>query len=163
MDNAFLFDENSTGICSEDDYPYAGHKRWFRGCASTKGLCEPAAHTRVKDFIDVENTETALMEALVDQPVSVAIEADQRSFQLYKEGVYNDPECGENLDHGVAAVGYGTSEDGIDYFIVRNSWGETWGDNGYVKLARQSASATNVNGTCGILSWASRPTLRDDN
>lgn len=86
-------------------------------------------------------------------------EADQQSFQLYKSGVYDDVECGNNLDHGVAAVGYGTSDDGKEYFKVRNSWGETWGDEGYILLSRQSP---NVNGTCGILQWASRPTLRDD-
>ena len=158
MDNAFLFDENMTGICSEEDYPYAGHRHWFRGCDAKKGLCDGVPHTRVKGFIDVENTVEALMEALVYQPVSVAIEADQRTFQLYKEGVYDDPECGNKLDHGVAAVGYGT-EDGVDYFLVRNSWGETWGDSGYIKMARQSET---INGTCGILGVTSRPELRDD-
>lgn len=73
MDNAFLFDENSTGICSEEDYPYAMHKRWLRGCASEKGECEPVEHTRVKSFIDVENTVDALVEAISKQPVSVAM------------------------------------------------------------------------------------------
>jgi len=159
MDNAFLFDENMTGICSEEDYPYAGHRHWFRGCAAKKGLCDGVGHTRVKSFIDVNNTVDGLMGALVYQPVSVAIEADQRTFQLYKEGIYDDPECGNKLDHGVAAVGYGTTDEGIDYFVVRNSWGETWGDSGYIKMARQSST---VNGTCGILSFASRPELRDD-
>ena len=103
MDNAFLFDENSTGICSEEDYPYAGHKHWFKGCIHKKGECDGVEHTRVKTFIDVKNTEKALMKALVKQPVSVAIEADQRTFQMYKEGVYDDPACGNRLDHGVAA------------------------------------------------------------
>lgn len=158
MDNAFLFDENSTGICSEEDYPYAGHKHWFRGCASKKGLCTPVNHTRVKTFIDIENTVEGLVAALAKQTVSVAIEADKRSFQFYKSGVYGDEECGNKLDHGVLAVGYGT-EDGEDFFLVRNSWGESWGDAGYIKLAQQSVT---VNGTCGILSAASRPILRDD-
>lgn len=154
----FLFDENSTGICSEEDYPYAGHKHWFRGCASEKGLCTPVNHTRVKTFIDVENTVEGLVGALAKQTVSVAIEADKRSFQFYKSGVYADEECGNNLDHGVLAVGYGT-EDGVEFFLVRNSWGERWGDEGYIRLAQQSET---VNGTCGILSAASRPILRDD-
>jgi len=159
MDNAFLFDEDMPGICSEEDYPYAGHKHWIKGCDATKGLCDGVEHTRVKSFIDVNNTVEGLMEALVFQPVSVAIEADQRSFQLYKSGVYDDPECGNNLDHGVAAVGYGTSEEGVDYFVIRNSWGDVWGESGYIKLARQSDT---VNGTCGVLSFASRPELRED-
>ena len=84
MDNAFLFDENSTGICSEADYPYVQHKRWFRGCASAKGLCDPQNHTRVDTFVDVPNTAQDLVAALAEQPVSVAIEADQQSFQFYK-------------------------------------------------------------------------------
>ncbi|KAI2492552.1 C1 peptidase-like protein [Fragilaria crotonensis] len=159
MDNAFLFDENSTGICSEEDYPYVQHKRWFRGCASAKGLCQPQNHTRVDTFVDVKNTVDALVKAIADQPVSIAIEADQQSFQFYRKGVYSDPKCGNNLDHGVLAVGYGTSTDGKDYFLVRNSWGATWGDKGYIKMARHSKQ---VNGTCGILSFASRPILRED-
>lgn len=75
------------------------------------------------------------------------------------QGVYQDAACGNRLDHGVLAVGYGT-EDDTDYFLVRNSWGATWGDEGYIKMARASPT---VNGTCGILGFASRPQLRDDN
>jgi len=160
MDNAFLFDENSTGICSEEDYPYAMHRRWLRGCDSEKGECTPVEHTRVGTFIDVENTVDALVAAISKQPVSIAIEADQQSFQFYKSGVYDDPSCGDALDHGVAAVGYGTSDDGIDYFKVRNSWGARWGDEGYILMSRSTENQ--VNGTCGILSFGSMPNLRDD-
>jgi len=160
MDNAFLFDENSTGICSEEDYPYAMHRRWLRGCGSEKGECTPIEHTRVKTFVDVENSVDALVEAISKQPVSIAIEADQQSFQFYKSGVFDDPSCGESLDHGVAAVGYGTTDDGKDYFKVRNSWGASWGDEGYILMSRSTENQ--VNGTCGILSFASMPMLRDD-
>lgn len=160
MDNAFLFDENSTGICSEEDYPYKMHRRWLKGCGSENGECTPVEHTRVKSFIDVENSVDALVQAISQQPVSVAIEADQQSFQFYKSGVFDDPSCGEALDHGVAAVGYGTSEDGKDYFKVRNSWGSSWGDEGYILMSR--STEYQVNGTCGILSFASMPMLRDD-
>jgi cathepsin L len=73
MDNAFLFDENATGICSEENYPYVMHKRWLMGCASEKGECTPVEHTRVKTFVDVENTVEALMEAIATQPISVAM------------------------------------------------------------------------------------------
>jgi len=88
-----------------------------------------------------------LKAALVLGPVSVAIEADQLAFQFYSGGVISSG-CGQNLDHGVLAVGYGT-ESGVEYFLVKNSWGTSWGANGYVKIA---ATKDNV---CGILSSAS--------
>ena len=75
------------------------------------------------------------MQAVAHQPVSVAIEADQREFQLYQGGVFDAP-CGTALDHGVLVTGYGTDEDGKDYWIVKNSWGPLWGDQGFIKLAR---------------------------
>lgn len=165
MDNAFAFDEyNMTGICSEDDYPYAGHRHWFTGCHITRGLCEPVEHTRVKNFTDVNNTETALVEALTIQPVSIGIQADLQSFRFYKSGIYEDPQCGNKLDHGVLAVGYGVhDETGKPYFKVRNSWGATWGDDGYILMLRgDEAIAQNVNGTCGLLGFASRPALKED-
>jgi C1A family cysteine protease len=159
MDNAFLFDENNTGLCSEEDYPYAGHKHWFRGCYEKKGLCDDVPHTRVKTFFDVANgTNDDLMAAIAIQPVSVAIEADQTGFQFYKKGVFSG-DCGVNVDHGVLAVGYGTSDEGIDYWLVKNSWGEFWGDSGFIKIARESATVEE--GTCGILTHASRPQLED--
>jgi hypothetical protein len=85
-------------------------------------------------------------------------------FGMNIQGVYSDENCADNLDHGVLAVGYGTTEasddkEGMDYFLVRNSWGATWGDSGYIKMAKVSP---HPNGTCGILAAASRPTLRDD-
>lgn len=160
MDNAFLFDEDSGGICSEADYPYEMHRRWLRGCGSENGECTPIEHTRVNSFVDIDNTVDGLVEAIAQQPVSIAIEADQQVFQFYKSGVFDDPGCGSDLDHGVAAVGYGTSDDGQDYFKVRNSWGQSWGDEGYILISRSTEN--NVNGTCGILSFASMPVLRDD-
>ena len=82
-------------------------------------------------------------------PVSVAIEADQSIFQLYTSGVITSSTCGTNLDHGVLAVGYGNDATAGEYFLVKNSWGTGWGENGYVKIG--------ANNVCGILSMPSMP------
>jgi len=95
--------------------------------------------------------------AIAGQVVSIAIEADKLCFQFYDSGVLHDESCGTDLDHGVAAVGYGHDEEsGEDYWLVRNSWGSYWGDQGYIKMAM------NVDwegGQCGILLAASYPTM----
>lgn len=131
--------------------------QYFTGCAEQKDECDDMPHTKVSSFIDVNQTNLDLMEAIAIQPVSIAIEADKQAFQFYKSGIF-DGECGVDPDHGVLAVGYGT-EDSFDYWLVKNSWGATWGDAGYIKMARD---ATNPLGTCGILSFPSRPRLTAD-
>ena len=90
------------------------------------------------------------------QPVSVAIEADTRYFQSYSSGVLTSTSCGTNLDHGVLVVGYG-EENGQKYWLVKNSWSATWGDKGYVKIAR--SESTNDPGVCGIAMQPSFPSL----
>jgi cathepsin L len=87
------------------------------------------------------------------QPTCVSVEADT-DFQFYSTGILNSSKCGTNLDHAVTAVGYG-SENGVDYFIVRNHWGPNWGENGYIRIA---ASGDGTAGVCGILLDSSRPT-----
>jgi len=155
MDDAFKFDEKSGGLCSEADYPYQAHQN--RQCMTN---CTDVPGSLVKSFVDVPSGDLkALLGAIAMQPVSVAIQADQFAFQFYKTGVLTDDSCGKNaqLDHGVLAVGYGTDlETQVPYWLVKNSWGATWGDEGYVKLARNS---TNTFGMCGILKMASFPVV----
>merc|ERR1712167_67605 len=100
------------------------------------------------------NDESALATAVSQQPVSVAIQADQTSFQFYSSGVLT-ASCGTSLDHGVLAVGYG-EDDGTAYWKVKNSWGASWGEDGYIRLEKD---VTQVGGQCGIAMDASYPTL----
>jgi len=105
----------------------------------------------ITGFKDVPaNDEKALLQAASLGPVSVAIEADTQVFQLYKGGVLDDASCGTQLDHGVLVVGYGT-DSGKDFWKVKNSWGESWGENGYIRMVRDK-------NMCGISLSASYPT-----
>ena len=87
------------------------------------------------------------------KPLAVVLEADKMVFKTYKSGVLNDSTCGTKLDHAVLAVGYG-SEDGQDYWLIKNSWNTTWGDEGYIKLAITGDGA----GMCGVQSDPEYPT-----
>jgi len=148
MDNAFGWIKENGGLCSESSYPYTAQTGTCRsGCTNVPNSA-PSTHT------DVAKNEQALMTAVTQQPVSIAIEADQSGFQFYSGGVFTG-NCGTNLDHGVLAVGYGT-ESGSDYWKVKNSWGATWGDQGYIMLQRGKQQN---GGQCGILLSASYPTL----
>lgn len=105
--------------------------------------------------MDVESgNEEQLKEALATVgPVSVAIDASHESFQFYSQGVYYEPQCDSTqLDHGVLAVGYGTDQQsGQDYWLIKNSWATVWGDQGYIKIAR------NRDNHCGVATQASYP------
>ena len=98
------------------------------------------------------NIVSQLKAAIDNGVVSVTVEADQMVFQQYHSGVMDSTKCGTNLDHAIAAVGYGT-EGGQEYYIVRNSWSAGWGDNGYIKIA-----AVEGRGICGIQMENSYPT-----
>lgn len=155
MDNAFSWIEKNGGLCTEEDYAYTS------GTTKTAGTCDTSctvvSGSEIISYTDVKaNSDNDMMSALAQQPVSIAIQADQKDFQLYKSGVFTGS-CGTKLDHGVLVVGYG-SLDGDDYYRVKNSWGTTWGDNGYIYLGRGD-KFNNGSGQCGMLMQASYPTV----
>jgi len=146
MDQAFKCIKKHGGIMSEEDYPYTGRD----------GQChfdKSKVVATVTGFVDVKSgSEDALKKAVgTVGPISVAIDAGHYSFQLYSHGIYKERRCSPTqLDHGVLAVGYGT-EGGDDYWLVKNSWGPSWGLDGYIKMAR------NFKNMCGIATQASYP------
>jgi cathepsin L len=148
MDNAFKYIKENNGIDTEASYPYETKDDTCRFKSQSVG----ATDTGCKDIKQL--SEDDLQDAIATVgPVSVAIDAAHSSFQLYKSGVYNEVACSQQaLDHGVLAVGYGTSN-GQDYYIVKNSWGLTWGNEGYIYMSR------NKNNQCGIATLASYPTV----
>ncbi|CEF67462.1 Cathepsin L.1 [Strongyloides ratti] len=147
MDYVFEYIKENKGVDTEESYPYKGKE----------GKC----HFKKRDigatdigYFDLpEGDEEALKVAVATQgPISVAIDAGHTSFQMYKKGIYYEPKCSpENLDHGVLLVGYGTCPEHGDYWIVKNSWGTTWGEQGYIRMAR------NKKNHCGIATKASYP------
>jgi KDEL-tailed cysteine endopeptidase len=146
MDNAFKWTQENGGLCYEDDYPYVSGTTGKAGKCDTS--CPKDTNVAPKSHTDVtKNSDDALMSALVQQPVSVAIQANQPAFQFYSGGVLTG-KCGTRLDHGVLAVGYGTWTDGTDYYKVKNSWSSSWGMDGYILIER---GVSQRGGQCGIL------------
>ena len=133
----------------EKDYAY---KAKDEPCNFDKAKATEIAdtsHTQVKP-----NDVASLKAALAKTPVSVAIEADKQIFQMYKSGIFDSAECGNQLDHAVLLVGYGKSEEGQEYWIMRNSWGSRWGDGGYMKMAILEGE-----GVCGVHMAALYPNM----
>ncbi|KAK3910253.1 Procathepsin L [Frankliniella fusca] len=149
MDLAFEYVRVNGGLDTEESYPYT----------ATNGTClfrpEDKVDLHTSGYVDVHSTEKDL-EAAVSMigPISVGIDASNWSFQLYKSGIYYEPFCSsEAIDHGVLAVGYGTEFPNKQYWIVKNSWGPKWGEDGYIRMAR------NKKNHCGIATKASYPTI----
>jgi cathepsin L len=139
-----------TSMDSEASYPYTS------GRTQTAGTCNVDTSTQeLKDisYKKVSANTTAIKTALAQQPCSVAINATSRAFSSYSSGVLSVAQCGgTQMDHAVVAVGYGT-EAGTPYYLVRNSWGTSWGDAGYVKIAQADGK-----GACGINQMVYYPT-----
>ncbi|KAE8663718.1 Detected protein of confused Function [Hibiscus syriacus] len=108
-----------------------------KGVDGTCNTNEEANHSAtINGFEDVPvNSEDALQKAVANQPVSVVIDAKGFDFQLNSGGVFMGP-CGTQLNHGVTAVGYGDDDDGTKYWLVKKSWGGSWGEQGYIRMQR---------------------------
>ncbi|XP_021288317.1 zingipain-1-like [Herrania umbratica] len=143
--DAFQYIMQTGGLTTEDNYPYQ----------ATQGTCDKekeASHVAdISNFARVPaNSEEELLKAVSNQPVTISIEASGMDFKFYKSGIFTG-DCGTNLHHAVTIVGFGTSEDGIDYWLVKNSWNQSWGENGYIKMQR------NVDAPEGLCGLAIRP------
>ncbi|KAF9824376.1 hypothetical protein SFRURICE_002038 [Spodoptera frugiperda] len=162
MDNAFKYIKDNGGIDTEKSYPYEAVddkcsitplSRNGQVCLYNPKKLLPTTSLRhvLTSRPEEEKTDCSPLTTAWN-PISVAIDASQETFQFYSKGVYYDENCSStDLDHGVMVVGYGTEEEGGDYWLVKNSWGRSWGELGYIKMAR------NKNNHCGIASSASYP------
>lgn len=146
MTQAMDYIISNKGIDTESSYPYT---------ATGPNTCQYNPSNSGSSLSSYSNVasgdENALQQSVYKGPTSVAIDASQSSFQFYSSGVYSDPDCSSSqLDHGVLAIGWG-SDSGSPYWIVKNSWGTDWGQNGYIWMAR------NDNNMCGIATMATLP------
>ncbi|KAL6864928.1 hypothetical protein ACP4OV_016079 [Aristida adscensionis] len=138
--DAFAYIINNGGIATEDAYPYTAKKG---SCRSVEPAVKITNHERVP-----HDDEDALLAAVAHQPVAVSIEAAEK-FRFYHAGVFPGKDCDSHPNHGLTVVGYG-SHDKTKYWLLKNQWGESWGENGYMRLER----GTNA---CGIAKYASYP------
>ncbi|CAL5028646.1 unnamed protein product [Urochloa decumbens] len=149
MDDAFQFIIDNGGLTTESNYPYTAADGT---CNSGKASNDAAS---INGFEDVPaNDEASLRKAVANQPVSVAVDGGDSHFRFYKGGVLSGT-CGTELDHGIAAVGYGVAADGTKYWLMKNSWGTSWGEGGYIRMERDVADEE---GLCGLAMQPSYPT-----
>lgn len=134
------------GLQYESNYPYTS------GNTKTHGPCR--ASTGQVDLSSLKlgsvraNDENALAEALATYgPIAITINGENQEFYNYRGGIYNNPQCSTKINHAALLVGYGV-QNGQPYWIIKNNWGSSWGENGFMKLARGY-------NRCGIVSWSS--------
>lgn len=147
MDRAFRYIISNGGITTEASYPYT----------AKNGLCNKSKASQyaasIASYVDVAaSNPTALQAAAAQQPVSVAVDASSEQWQLYKSGTITS-DCGNSLNHGVLVVGYDTTAS-PPYWIVKNSWGTSWGLAGYIQIEISAGD-----GVCGINMQPSYPVV----
>ena len=154
---------NNNLMCSEESFPYTSGNGEDKACTiACMTACEKVKIPEVEPRYIEPGDDLGVMKALQDGPVTVSINASRKSFHLYKEGVYDDPECSNlvtTLDHAVLLVGYGETVQKVPYWIVKNSWGEEWGEKGYIRMRRGSTGSIEdeYNDFCGITLNAVQP------
>lgn len=133
------------GLCESGSYPYKGRDM---SCLR----CKAAVSVSGVNFVPQLN-ETALEIAVSKQPIAVAIDASSWDFAMYRAGILNPKHCGFQINHGVLLTGYGKDKR-EEFWIIKNSWGRGWGENGYARLRKGIRRSA---GTCGITMWACYP------
>ncbi|XP_047094510.1 senescence-specific cysteine protease SAG39-like [Lolium rigidum] len=147
MEDAFEFIIKNGGLTLESNYPYV----------AVDGKCKGASNSSatIKSYEEVPvNDEGALMKAVANQPVSVSVDGGDMTFQFYSSGIMSGS-CGTDLDHGIAAIGYGADGNGTKYWLLKNSWGTTWGEKGFLRMEK---NISDKKGMCGIAMDSSYPT-----
>ncbi|KAL8468222.1 hypothetical protein ACS0TY_031455 [Phlomoides rotata] len=145
MDEAFEFVVGNNNLTAESKYPYQGADG---SCNSTtESSAQITGYERVPG-----NDEAALKAAVANQPVSVALDATDE-FQHYSSGVFTE-ECGTDINHAVTLVGYGETGEGMKYWLAKNSWESSWGENGYMRILRD---VDDTQGLCGLAMYPPYP------
>lgn len=147
MENGFHYVMDK-GLCTEKEYPYEAKNNTCRICKE---------EIKISDCKEVPSyNETSLKYAVLQKPISVAVDASSLSFQFYSGGILNSG-CGTRLNHAVLLVGYG-EDNGKKYWRIKNSWGKNWGEDGYIRLARKDTN-DKTSGMCGVTKQPSYPIL----
>ena len=119
------------GVATEEAYPDRLEENAPGNCSYARA----DVAGRISGYVNVSANATLLRYAVAQNPVATAVDAHHRSFLFYESGVYRSAECTQEVTHGVLVVGYGTDDDGTPYFVLKNSWSEFWGDDGYMRIA----------------------------